>query len=157
MMTVTNLTDLLLKHLHGNLSEQEQQALDQWIAESARNRRFFESVDDEEQLRLQLLAFHQEEMEDNEALILSKIRQRIGAGIPAKPVRSISPVWRWSGVAAASVLLAVAVGAYMWSQKEKTAPAAVAAHQPEILPAKMARSSPSATAARWYLIAWVTV
>ncbi|WP_295123212.1 FecR family protein [uncultured Chitinophaga sp.] len=138
MMTVANLTELLLKHLQGNLTEHEQQQLDEWISESNRNQRLFESVDDEEQLRQQLLAYHIEELEDNEGIILSKIRQRIGTEAPVTPVRRIQPVRRWVWAAASVALLVAATGGYLLLTKEKTVstPTSIVKTQTDILPGK---------------------
>lgn len=134
MMTVTNLTDLLLKHLQGDLTETEQELLEQWVSQSTRNRVFFASVTDEEQLRQQLLAFYDEEAEDNENIILSKIRQQINMDTSEAPVRRISPLRRWAW-AAASVLLATAIGGYMWLNRDAR-PDTIATTPAEILPGR---------------------
>lgn len=131
MMTVDNLTDLLMKHLQGSLSDSEQELLSQWLSQSERNRSLFGSINDEEQLRLLVLSYYQEEAEDNEAIILSKIRQKIGA---VTPVRRIGVLRRWGWVAA-SVLLAVGIGGYLLQNREKAVPV-TAEKQADILPGR---------------------
>ena len=132
MMTITNLTDLLMKHLQGSLSDAEQEQLTQWLLQSDRNRRLFESINDEEQLRLMVLAYHQESAEDNEAIILSKIRREIGSA----PVRSMSRLRRFAQVAAVVLLLA-GIGVYSYlllNRKSASSPAVVAEKPADILP-----------------------
>lgn len=134
MMTVDNLTDLLMKHLRGSLSDSEQELLDRWLSQSERNRLLFESINDEEQLRQLVLSYYREEEENNEAIILSKIRQKIGEGMPGTPVRRIGVLRRWGWVAA-SVLLAVSIGGYLFLNREEAA-APVAMTEKDIPPGK---------------------
>src|SRR5688572_759093 len=127
MLTMTNLTDLLMKHLQGSLSDAEQEQLNQWRSQSERNRLLFESINDEEQLRQLVIAYHQEEEEDNEAIILSKIRRQIGSNTPTIPVRRMSRLRRFARVAAVVLLLA-GVGGYgyfLMNRKESSPSAAV--------------------------------
>jgi transmembrane sensor len=137
MMTITNLTDLLMKHLQGSLSNAEQEQLNQWRSQSERNHRLFESINDEEQLRQLVLAYHQEQEEDNEAIILSKIRERIGVGNSLAPVRSMGMRRRWVWVAALALLLA-GIGGYMYHLLNSKAvpPPAVAEKPADILPGR---------------------
>src|SRR5690349_24432163 len=126
MISMTNLTDLLLKHLQGNLSDAEQEQLNQWRSQSERNRRLFESINDEEQLRQLVLAWHQEEEEDNEAIILSKIRRQIGSNTPTIPVSRMSRLRRFARVAAVVLLLAGVAGyGYYLMNRKSSAPAAM--------------------------------
>ena len=135
MMTINNLIDLLTKHLQGNLSGSEQEQLSQWLSQSERNRRLFESVNDEEQLRQLVLMYHEESVENNEAIILSKIRQGIGAEITMAPVRKLSKLWRWGRVAAL-VLLVAGIGGYGYFllNRKKNLPAEVVAEKPADIP-----------------------
>jgi ferric-dicitrate binding protein FerR (iron transport regulator) len=138
MLTITNLTDLLMKHLQGSLSNAEQEQLNQWRSQSERNRRLFASINDEEQLRQLVLAYHQEEEEDNETIILSKIRQQIGSNTPTHPVRRISRLQRFARVAAVVLLLA-GVGGYGYfliNRKKGSAPTAVAPKTVDIPPGR---------------------
>ena len=137
MMTITNLTDLLIKHLQGSLSNAEQEQLNQWRSQSERNRRLFESINDEEQLRQLVLAYHQEQEEDNEAIILSKIRERIGGGNTLAPVRSMGMRRRWVWVAALALLMA-GTGGYIYLLRNRTTvpPPAVAEKPADILPGR---------------------
>ncbi len=137
MISMTNLTDLLMKHLQGNLSDAEQEQLNQWRSQSERNRRLFESINDEEQLRQLVLAWHQEEEEDNEAIILSKIRRQIGSNTPTIPVRRMSRLRRFARVAA-MVLLLAGVGGYGYylMNRKSSAPAAMAKKTVDIPPGR---------------------
>jgi transmembrane sensor len=135
MLTLTNLTDLLMKHLQGNLSDAEQEQLNQWRSQSERNRLLFESINDEEQLRQLVLAWHQEEEEDNEAIILSKIRREIGSNTPTIPVRRISRLRRFARVAAVVILLAGVGGyGYFLMNRKESAPAAAMARKTVDIP-----------------------
>ena len=136
MMTITNLTDLLMKHLQGSLSNSEQEQLNHWLAQSERNRRLFESVNDEEHLRQLVLAWHQEVEEDNEAIILSKIRAGIGSGRAIAPVHRIVVLRRWGWVAAFLLLLAGIGGYLLLIRKADSSPAAVAEKPADIPPGK---------------------
>lgn len=118
MITIEHLTDLLLKHLQGSLSQPEQEQLNHWVQQSDRNRRLFATVNDEEQIRqLVLLYASTETTENNEAIILSKIRQGMMASQPIAPVRKMSGLWRWSSVAA--IALVVAGAGYFILNKSK--------------------------------------
>jgi transmembrane sensor len=135
MMTINNLIDLLTKHLQGNLSGSEQEQLSQWLSQSERNRRLFESVNDEEQLRQLVLLYREEEEENNEAIILSKIRQGIGAEITMAPVRRLSKLWRWGRVAALVLVLAGVGGyGYFLLNRTKSLPTEVVAKKPADIP-----------------------
>ena len=78
MTTIDAITDLLIGHLRGDLSDAGQEQLNHWLSQSERNRRLFGSIDNEEQLRQLIISYHQEKEEDHEAIILSKIRQGMG-------------------------------------------------------------------------------
>jgi transmembrane sensor len=118
MITIEQLTDLLMKHLQGNLSHPEQEQLNHWVQQSDRNRRLFASVNDEEQLRQLVLLYGYSETTDNEAIILSKIRQGMSAGQPLAPVRKMHGLWRWTSVAAI-ILVVAGVGYYIINNKSK--------------------------------------
>lgn len=122
-MNVDRLTDLLYLHLQGNLSPQEQEDLSQWINESERNRRLFEGIDDEEQLRNMMLLYEEDE---HEAIILSKIKQQL----PTRKVRHM----RWRVPAAAAVLLALCIGGYFLLKENKQPPVAITDTQTDIAP-----------------------
>ncbi len=119
MITIEHLTDLLMKHLQGSLSQPEQEQLNLWVQQSDRNRRLFASVNDEEQIRqLVLLYASTETTDNNEALILSKIRQGMMASQPLVPVRKMQGLWRWSSVAAIALVVAGA-GYFIINHKGK--------------------------------------
>jgi transmembrane sensor len=127
MITIEHLTDLLMKHLQGDLSHPEQEQLNHWVQQSDRNRRLFASVNDEEQLRqLVLLYVSTETTDNNEAIILSKIRQGVNASQPLAPVRKMQGVWRWVSVAAITLVVA-GIGYYIINNKSKNDTTAVVA------------------------------
>lgn len=133
MMTIDNLTDLLMKHLQGNLSRPEQEQLNQWIARSERNSRLFASIDNEERLRQLMLLYEWERAEDNETVILSKIRQGIGGNVAVAPVRRINIPRRWATVAAITLLVA-GVGGYFWLNGKKGPAPVVTTETPADIP-----------------------
>lgn len=131
-----HLIDLLTGHLRGDLSPSRQEELNLWISQSERNRLLFESIDDEEQLRMLVLQFHQEEEENNEDIILQKIRQGMGAATPLAPVRKLTTRSSWGWVAALVVVTA-GVGGYIWMNNKAGKSAETVAAQPaDILPGK---------------------
>ncbi|WP_243751692.1 FecR family protein [Niastella caeni] len=133
MTTINNLIDLLTKHLQGNLSDAEQEQLNQWLSQSEQNRRLFASIDDEEQMRQLILSYHQEEVENNEAIILSKVRKGISEGMPVAPVRRISSLQRWGWVAALALLLA-GIGGYLLLNSKKDIVPVVKVETPADIP-----------------------
>lgn len=132
MTTINGLIDLLTKHLQDKLTASEQAQLDHWLAQSERNRRLFDSINDEEQLRQWIITYHQEVEEDNESIILAKIKQQISGSRPATPVRKINMLRRWTAVAAI-ILLVAGIGGYFWLNR-KTAPPVVQHGTPADIP-----------------------
>jgi len=120
MTTLSNLIDILTKHLQGNLTTVEQEQLDHWLTQSERNRRLFDSINDEEQLRQWIVAYHQEAEEDNEAIILAKIKQQLSSSAPVTPVLRIN-AWRRTAVAAI-LLLVAGIGGYLLLNRKTKAP-----------------------------------
>ncbi|OQP56857.1 hypothetical protein A3860_09750 [Niastella vici] len=135
MMLINDLIDLLTKHLQGNLTEAEQAQLDHWLTQSERNRRLFNSINDEEQLRQWIMAYHQEVEEDNEALIMAKIKQQISGSQPVPPVLKINTWRRWAAVAAI-LLLVAGVGYFGWNHKTQNPPVVQHATPADIPPAR---------------------
>lgn len=118
MITIEHLSDLLMKHLQGSLTQPEQEQLNHWVQQSDRNRRLFATVNDEEQIRqLVILYASTETTGNNEAIIMSKIRQGMMASQPIAPVRKMHGLWRWSAVAA--IALVVAGAGYFILNKSK--------------------------------------
>src|SRR5687767_14717649 len=130
MITIEHLTDLLMKHLQGNLSLPEQEQLNQWVQHSDRNRRLFAAVNDEEQLReLVLLYVSTETTDNNEAIILSKIRQGMIASQSAAPVRKMFGLRRWISVAAIALVVA-GVGYFILNKSKNNTTATVTTTTP---------------------------
>lgn len=130
-----HLIELFKGHLRGDLSATEQEQLDVWIAESERNRRLFDSIDDEEQLRQLVLQYHQEEEENEEALILQKIKLGLGGSLAKVPVKKLNTKWSWGWVAAATIVVS-GVGGYWLLNKKVDDIKTQSAETAEILPGK---------------------
>jgi transmembrane sensor len=133
MMTIDHLTDLFMKHLQGNLSNAGQEELNQWVLQSHRNRRLFESINDEEQLRQLVLLYDWEQVEDNETIILSKIRQGISVSNSVAPVRRLQTLRRWVAVAAITLIVA-GIGAYYLLNSKKSTPPLITTKTPADIP-----------------------
>jgi len=122
-----------MKHLQGSLSDAEQEQLGHWVSQSDRNRRLFGSINDEEQLRQQVLLYRHEGADDNEAIILSKIRQQL-SNDQVIPVRKIHTLRRWVSVAAIALVLAGIGGYFLLSSKKDAAPVVVKTATPADIP-----------------------
>lgn len=140
MTTVDQIADILLRHLQGNLSEAEQQQLQQWLDASAQRRHFFEQLHDEEKLREQLMLFLPGTEQATEQAILAKIHDIRNTGAAAGAEEAIVvPLWKrgWVRYAAAVVLMAGGV-TYFWmaGNNNKPAPETNSLAKTEILPGK---------------------
>lgn len=135
MITIDQLSDLLLKHLQGSLSGPEQEQLNEWLARSERNSRLFASINDEEQLRQLVLLYEWEETQNNETIIWSKIRQQTAATAVA-PVRRLHAWRRWTAVAAITLLVAGAWWYFKMYRPEDNPPVAKVETPAEILPGR---------------------
>src|SRR5690349_14727319 len=122
MLSVEHISDLLIRYLQGTLTPAEQAEIDAWIGTSASRKAFFQSINNEEQLREQLLSFRPEIEAATEAAILEKIMtRRLKREVP--PVHRIHFLRRqWLRYAAAVILLA-GIGAYLWNTQTKEKPA----------------------------------
>lgn len=141
MTTVDQIADILLRHLQGNLSEAEQQQLQQWLDASAQRRHFFAQLDDEEKLRDQLMLFLPGTEQAAEQAILAKIhaiRNEEAATAITEDI-PVVPLWKrgWVRYAAAVALMAGGV-TYFWMAGNKNASVAEASPlaRTEILPGK---------------------
>jgi ferric-dicitrate binding protein FerR (iron transport regulator) len=136
MMTIDHLSELLMKHLQGSLSGPEQERLNEWIAQSERNNRLFASIDDEERLRQLVLLYERDQAEDNETIILSKIRQGISDSMPVAPVRRMQVLRRWGTVAAITLVVAGVGGYFLLNSKKNAAPVVTTETPADIPPAR---------------------
>lgn len=135
MIPKQHLISLLSGHLRDDLSDPDRAQLDNWIASSERNRLLFESIDDEEQLRSLVLQYFREETENNEELILQKIRKGMSTVPVMAPVKKVSMLWKWGWVAAV-VVVAAGAGIYFLGSKEEKETGALAGKSVEIVPGK---------------------
>ncbi|MGN6416977.1 MAG: FecR family protein [Pseudobacter sp.] len=133
MIPKQQLIGLLTGHLRDDLTDQDQEQLNNWIDASERNRLLFESIDDEEQLRSLVLLYFQEKTENNEELILQKIRTGMSTLPAITPVRKMPSLWKW--VAAVAVVTA-GIGFYFLDIRENKKEGTLAGNSAEILPGK---------------------
>lgn len=121
---------LILKSLRDELSPEEQVELQAWLESSAENRKLYSELTDEDSLRRTLQEFY--ESDEN---VWRKIEEDIEEAPPA-PVRRMRP-WRY--VAAASVTIFLAAGAFWWLNDNpkdligKTSPAPMAVKLEDIV------------------------
>lgn len=134
MMKVEQVTDLLLKHLQGELTPDEQSLLDQWLSGSAHNRHFFNELNSEEQLSGLIRAFHPDAEQINEAQILDKINQLRNSQPAIQP--RIHFMRRWGWVAAASIIVLMGIGAYLWNATKNNTHPSVTAQSEDIAPGR---------------------
>lgn len=98
------LEKILLKKLDGTITSQEQQLLDEWMAQNPENRDLVDSLSNPDWLAAQMAEF-----------------EGITVPLPEQqPVRRIRRLYKW-GWAAAAVLLLLAGVAYLWQHKEPAA------------------------------------
>jgi ferric-dicitrate binding protein FerR (iron transport regulator) len=110
------ITDLLRKHLKGELTEGEQLQLEKWKNQSEKNTQLVHTVTDAAAFAEELRFFFQAE-----ANILQKIKNRLPAlqeAVPAIPVRT-SFLKRRMTVAAAVILL-LSGAAWLWQRNRST-------------------------------------
>ena len=122
---ITQISYLLLRHLRGELSSDEQQELQQWLSTSEENQRLFSEISDEKQLATALAHYRAIDTTGVEA----KIRQQLAdeKAEPAATTVAQARVHRvhflkrsWWKYAAAIILL-FGAGTYLYinSQNEK--------------------------------------
>ncbi|MBO9632453.1 MAG: FecR domain-containing protein [Chitinophagaceae bacterium] len=127
-MSVAEIADILLKHLQGTLSEEEQLKLRQWLEGSAQRRQYFDELNDEEQLRAHLLMFLPEQEKETEQAILAKINLLKEAAEPARRVHFLRTGWlRYA--AAILVILGIATWLLIPSKDDKRTARQVPASQ----------------------------
>lgn len=111
MQPLHQIEAILKKHLEGELTEAEQQQLQQWLQQSPANQALFNKINDPDYLPAQL-----EKMEAfDEDRVWQKIEQATAsAPVPVKHM----PLWRRSIGWAAAILLLILAGAGYWQVQQ---------------------------------------
>lgn len=97
---------LILRNLRQELTDEERTELFEWIESSEENQQLFSELSDEDSLRNALHEFYQSEQD-----VWNKVLTGIQEQVPVARVRRMRP---WRFVAAASVTILIAAGAYWW-------------------------------------------
>jgi len=111
-----NISLLIIRHLRGELSEQEQADLNAWLEVSATNRTYFDELVNEETIPAKLVMFNKLD----KAAIWNKALKGINEAEPHPKVYQLS---RYVSVAA--VLLLLSAVAILWFNKSPEAPSFV--------------------------------
>jgi ferric-dicitrate binding protein FerR (iron transport regulator) len=110
MQPLQQIQAILKKHLEGELTEAEQQQLQQWLKQSAANQSLFDKINHPDYLPVQL--------EKMEAFDEDRVWQRIERAAALAPVKQM-PLWRRSMSWAATILLLILAGAGYWIVTQK--------------------------------------
>ena len=110
MQPLHQIQAILKKHLEGELTEAEQQQLQQWLKQSAANQALFNKINDPDYLPVQL--------EKMEAFDEDRVWQKIEQATAPAPVRQM-PNWKHGMSWAAAVLLLLLAGAGYWIVTQK--------------------------------------
>lgn len=133
-MTIELLSDLLLKHLQGTLTEPEKQLLDRWVEQSSHNRHLFHTVSDESQLKDLMLLLHPDVDKENEQAIYRKIQILRGVKQTKPGILRSGHFRKWIW-AAASVLLIAGISAFFWFSESRSK-VVTAGKDSDLLPGK---------------------
>src|SRR5688572_17369824 len=115
---------LIMKHLKGQLSQEEAEVLQQWL-QSDENRRLFENLTHEASLKEEVESFS--EAKDNTwSLLNEKIQQDKVVPIHRRSIKSRI-------IAAAAIFILLAGGAYWYASSTKTVSKEVAVIEPRLL------------------------
>lgn len=98
------IASLIIKFQQNNLSEEEQQALDDWIAASEANRNYFDEWTDEMAMSRRLAMYQRFDTEESWKVLAKRLEEGSGRA----RILSIGKGW----IAAASLLLILAAGGY---------------------------------------------
>lgn len=125
------LSDLIYKEFSGEITPEEQSALDRWKDTSGENRRLYERISSEEVMREKIAAYRESDVQAAFGLFMER-RER-------KRLRRIGVVrvMRYAAV----VLLAVGLGWLYYSREEQVAPSLTVVE----LPGEMGRNMPVLT------------
>lgn len=114
-----HIQELVIKQLRGELTPPESVQLKEWIAEVPANAMFIKQLSLPSHLQGKLQLFHDCQMEDAWQRLLSHLDEHKIQRQPDIPRLHFLRKW---GVAAASVLLVLTIGAYLWINHKKNPP-----------------------------------
>jgi len=117
-----NIEDLIIKYLQGTISQAEEQELNSWIQASGENQALFDQLTDTKSVNAGLEKIYAYDEEKGwEKIVALAPHYDAGNEVQTGKVRKL---WR-PAVAAASIILCLGIGGYLWlSRPSKTSPAA---------------------------------
>jgi transmembrane sensor len=118
---------LLLKHHKGELTEEEQTILDNWVNASAGNKQLFATLTNNDDLQAKLNQLH--EIEATKEATKRRVMESLSMGAIVTPIKRTTTHSIWKTVAAAVTITAV-VGTGAWFLLRKDKPQQVAVVQP---------------------------
>lgn len=110
---------LFLKYNQGEITEEEQTILDNWVNASAENKQLFATLTNNDELQAKLNLLH--EIEGTKEDAKRRAMQLIFPGAMVTPIRRAATHSIWKSVAAAAVVTAV-LGTGLWLLLKKDAP-----------------------------------
>lgn len=126
-----HIAPLIVKFLDGTLNEDERMQLERWVRLSNAHREMFDQLQDAD--RVQALLRKYQAIDAEAAYSRWELRQKEPASGPFLVRWFTSYSWR----AAASIILALGIGAYLWTaHKKNTEPAPTVVHVAGIQPGK---------------------
>src|SRR6187402_3516873 len=91
---------LLLKHNQGELTEEEQTILDNWVNASAENKQLFATLTNNDDLQVKLNQLH--EIEGTKEAARKRVMETLFAGAIVTPInRTTRPLWKTIAAAVA--------------------------------------------------------
>ena len=115
---------LLLKHNQGELTEEEQTILDNWVNASTANKQLFATLTNNDDLQAKLNLLHEIEGTKEEAR--RRVMETISTGAVVVPIKRATTRSLWKTMTAAVAITAVvATGAWLLLKKDKPQPIAV--------------------------------
>jgi len=131
MENFEELADLLYKHIREDLTAQESVRLQNWVQQSEKNRQFFDKASNSKIL-LENVSIKRESLQEMDLDKAWQELKNLGWEQPDEPEgRVISFNWRRYAVAA-SLLIVVLAGAYLWLKPVNKQPAEIATTPKEI-------------------------
>ena len=104
---IQRIAALIIKHLRGELTSEENTELQEWIEASAENRDLFNRLSNEDTFKQDIIEFHESKL---------NTWNKIDTAISEVPVVTMKPNRRRNYLAAASVIVLLSAGAWLWFQ-----------------------------------------
>ncbi|MBO9573169.1 MAG: FecR family protein, partial [Chitinophagaceae bacterium] len=121
MSTPSHIADLLIKRLAETLTEQEQNELKEWAAQSPGRLLLLTEMTDNEQLQFDMLTLNNQKLSETREATLLKIKKQITtpARVPVHRIHFLKTTWFKY---AAAILIVAGIGAYLWNTQQKDKP-----------------------------------